>query len=115
MNMNIKKNESTYKFDDIVLHYNLDTRRFEKLTNDSFFSRTKELVSSGASRTKEFLAKPETKVASLVSYWAVETLVTALGIYAFLSLGMYAPAVVSACILGYLTYATFGVIAEVKI
>jgi hypothetical protein len=82
---------------------------------ESLFTKSKRFTRISLTKTKEFFAKPEVKVGSLVAYWATETLVTALGIYAFASMGMYVPAVFSFAILIYLTYATFGVINEVKL
>jgi hypothetical protein len=93
----------------VVNSYNYDT------TDDSLFTKSKKFSRISLTKTKEFFAKPEVKVGSLISYWATETLVSALGIYAFISMSMYIPAALTFAILIYLTYATFGVINEVKL
>lgn len=107
-------------FDRITLH-NLDMHSDiayvvpQYVSDDTIFTKSKNLTKLTFNKTKNFFAKPEVKVGSLISYWATETLVTALGIYAFISMGMYVPAAFSVLILAYLTYATFGVINEVKL
>lgn len=94
-------------------------------TSSSFFSRIKSTPHTVAVATKDFIKdlykkiydffnKPETKLAALFSYWATEAVVTLASMYAFLTLGMWPAAGFSFAIFAYLTYATFGVIGEVK-
>lgn len=85
------------------------------ISDDTFFTKSKNLTFLTFKKTKDFFAKPEVKVGSLLSYWATEALISALGIYAFISLAMYVPAMLTLLIFAYLTYATFGVINEVKL
>jgi hypothetical protein len=91
----------------------------------SFLDRIKNVSHTTAQVTSDFIKdlwdkmyqffkKPETKLAALFSYWATEAFITAMAVYAFMSLGMWPAAAFSFAIFIYLTYATFGVIGEVK-
>ena len=91
----------------------------------SFIDRIKTIPYTTAQVTKDFikdlwdklyafLSKPETKLSALFSYWATEALVTVMAVYAFLTLGMATAAAFSLAIFIYLTYATFGVMNEVR-
>jgi len=79
-----------------------------------FVNKFKNTTKLYSSKAINFLKKPETKVASLISYWAVETVVSTAAIYAFVMLHMYGSAFAMLILLAYLTYATFGVIGEVS-
>jgi hypothetical protein len=76
-------------------------------------NKVKNTTKDYSSKLYKFVQKPETKIASLMSYWAVETVFSVAAIYAFVTLGMYGSAVAMLLLLAYLSYATFGVIGEV--
>jgi hypothetical protein len=76
-------------------------------------NKVKNTTKDYSSKLYKFVQKPETKIASLMSYWAVETVFSVAAIYAFVALGMYGSAVAMLLLLAYLSYATFGVIGEV--
>ena len=99
------------KMNDLEIAYHVP----EYVSQDTLFAKGKRLTRISATKTKEFFARPEVKVGSLISYWATEALISALGIYAFISMNMFVPALFTLAIFVYLTYATFGVINEVKL
>lgn len=78
----------------------------------TFTGKIKNISIKTKNKTLNFLKKPETKIASLVGYWAAETVFTVAAIYAFLTLHLYIPAATALFLIAYLTYATFGVIGE---
>lgn len=78
----------------------------------NFTGKIKNITVKAKNKTVNFFSKPETKIASLIGYWAGEMVFTVIAIYAFLTLHMYLPAVTALFLVAYLTYATFGVIGE---
>jgi hypothetical protein len=80
---------------------------------NSFKDKSKSFIFNSGKKVVDFLKQPETKIASLVSYWAVEVTITSFAMYAFIKLGMIGTAFMSLLLLAYITYATFGVIGEI--
>jgi len=78
----------------------------------SFISKIKSFSGDAVKKTVDFLKKPETKIASLVGYWASEMVITVLAVYAFIVLSMYGAAAMMAFMMAFLSYSTFGVIGE---
>jgi hypothetical protein len=80
----------------------------------SFKFKTKDFINDSTKKVYSFFKRPETKIASLVSYWAVEATFTLFAFYSFVKLGMIGTAALSVLLFAYITYATFGVIGEVR-
>lgn len=78
----------------------------------SRLDRIKDFTFKTKDKLVDFFNKPETKIAALVSYWAIETVFTVAAIYAFLTLHLYLPAITALFLIAYLSYATFGVVGE---
>lgn len=102
--------DTTYE-DIIAEYYSTDLVPYLS-TSHRYINKIKLNTKLYSTKVVEFFQRPETKIASLISYWAVEAVISAMAIYAFMTLSMYGSAFAMLIMLAYLSYATFGVVGE---